>query len=136
MSETQGAGNSPAPHESGTNGNASGRGGRGRGNGNGNRSGRGSGGTGSATKTFLGNTAGMNGHVFQCHAETTTPLQFTKTVSALNDHVKKTLKYAEDVASICSHFRLTTIAPPNELTEEEAKSKVLRLILEKEVDFS
>jgi hypothetical protein len=66
MSETQGAGNSPPSHESGTNGNDSGRGGRGRGNGrgNGNRSGRGSGGTGSAAKPFLGATAGMNGHVF------------------------------------------------------------------------
>ncbi len=77
----------------------------------------------------------MNGHVFQCHDETTKTLQFTKTVRELNDHVNKTLKFCQDVASIFTRFELTPLTPPDDLTEEEAKSPVKRMLREAEVNL-
>ena len=74
----------------------------------------------------------MNGEVFQCREETNKPLQFTKTVNALHDHVTKTFKYAEDVVSVCLRFELTTITSLNDLTDEEAKSAVQRILMDKD----
>jgi hypothetical protein len=77
----------------------------------------------------------MNGNVFQCHDETTKTLQFTKTVRQLHYHVMTTLEFCQDVDSICTRFELTPLAPPDYLTEEEAKSPVKRMLREAEVNL-
>ncbi len=107
-------------------GNNSGRGGRGRGRSSGrgqsrsrgNRIGRVSGAK-SATTTFLGNTDGMKGNVFQCHGETTNKQQFLKTVGVLEEHVNKTFAYPQDIASVCKDFTLLALKQPANLTKAE-----------------
>ena len=42
----------------------------------------------------------MNGNVFECFEEQTDRRQFTKTLEALEAYVKKTLKFAEDLAQL------------------------------------
>jgi hypothetical protein len=42
----------------------------------------------------------MNGNVFECYDEQTDRRQFSKTVEALEGYVKKSLKYAEDLAPL------------------------------------
>jgi hypothetical protein len=111
------------PRESGS---ASGRGGRGQGR----SSGRGrsklrsngnarAAGTKPATTTFLGNTDGMKGNVFQCHGETTNKQQYLKTVGVLEEHINKTFSYPQDIASVCKTFSLLLLTQPKNLTKEE-----------------
>lgn len=52
------------------------------------------------TTNFKGTTPAMNGHVFECYDEQSDRRQFTKTVKALESHVKKTMKNPEDLASL------------------------------------
>jgi hypothetical protein len=42
----------------------------------------------------------MNGDVFECYDEQSDRRQFAKTVEALEGHVKKSLTFSEDVASL------------------------------------
>jgi Zinc knuckle len=49
---------------------------------------------------FKGNTAEMNGNVFECYEEQTDRRQFSKTIEALESYVKKHLKYAEDLSKL------------------------------------
>jgi hypothetical protein len=42
----------------------------------------------------------MGGHVFQCYEEQKDPRQYAKTIEALEGHVKKTMKYAGDLAPL------------------------------------
>jgi hypothetical protein len=97
--------------------------GRGRGAGRGqnrrNRTGRGGSDRALAKQTFLGNTEGMNGNVFQCHGEKVDRHQFTKTVKALEEHINKTFEFPQDIAPICTIFNLPTLSPPPNLTEAE-----------------
>lgn len=41
----------------------------------------------------------MNGHVFECYEEQADRRQYAKTLEALEGHVKKTMKYAEDLST-------------------------------------
>jgi hypothetical protein len=41
----------------------------------------------------------MNGHVFECYEEQADRRQYAKTLEALEGHVKKTMKYAEDMST-------------------------------------
>jgi hypothetical protein len=50
--------------------------------------------------TFRGNTSKMNGQVFQCYEAQTDRRQYAKTLEALEAHVKKALKFAEDLAPL------------------------------------
>ena len=51
------------------------------------------------TTTFRGTTPEMGGHVFECYEEQTDRRQYAKTLEALEGHVKKTMKYAEDLST-------------------------------------
>ena len=57
----------------------------------------------------------MNGHVFQCSEEQTDRLQYKTTLEALQSHVKKSLKYPEDMAPL---FALTMSEPVIEMPQE------------------
>ena len=47
-----------------------------------------------------GTTSEMHGNVFECYDEQADRRQFSKTVEALESHVKKTLKYSEDLTPL------------------------------------
>ena len=57
----------------------------------------------------------MNGHVFQCYEEQTDRLQYQTTLEALQSHVKKSLKYPEDLAPL---FALTMAEPVADMPQE------------------
>jgi hypothetical protein len=57
----------------------------------------------------------MNGHVFQCSEEQTDRLQYQTTLEALQSHVKKSLKYPEDMAPL---FALTMAEPMIDMPQE------------------
>ena len=135
MSEAENVGSVPPAHESGTD-HTPGRGGRGRGR----SPGRGRGGRGHQRKnrgkgggktgpTFLGNTDGMKGNVFQCHGENANKQQFTKTVGVLNEHINKTFTFPEDVASVCQSFTVVLPVQPSNLTKKEYEEDMGKLLI-------
>lgn len=53
------------------------------------------------TPTFKGDTAEMNGHIFECHGERASPCpQYKKMIEHLHAYVKKDLHFPEDVAPL------------------------------------
>ena len=55
----------------------------------------------------------MNGNVFECYDEQTDRRQYAKTVEALEGYAKKTLKYAEDLATLfATEMRLPSLEKP------------------------
>ena len=93
------------PIRTGSTGQRSAGGGRGHGGGSGNRapsttSGRGQQTARQRAPIFKETTSEMNGHVFQCSKEQTDRLQYKTTLEALLSHVKKSLKYPEDLAPL------------------------------------
>ena len=64
----------------------------------------------------------MNGHVFQCYEEQGDRRQYAKTVEALGNHAKKTLKYAEDLAPLfAEEMTAPTIAVPEDPGEGQGR---------------
>ncbi len=45
--------------------------------------------------------------------------QFSKTVKALEEHINKTFDFPQDIAPLCTNFRLPTLLSPPNLTAEE-----------------
>ncbi|KAI2506981.1 hypothetical protein MHU86_7478 [Fragilaria crotonensis] len=82
----------------------------------GGRSGRGSSGRGShrpRSTGFKGTTTEMNGNVFECYDEQTDRRQYAKTVEALEGYAKKSLKYAEDLATLfATEMQLPNLEKP------------------------
>ncbi len=72
-----------------------------------------------ATPTFLGNTDGMKGNVFQCHGENIDKQQFLRTVGVLGEHVNKTFTYPQDFASVCKSFKIVKMKQVANLLKEE-----------------
>ena len=70
----------------------------------------------------------MNGHVFQCHNEVASSSQFHKTVEALEEYVNKTLDYAKGLKSLCKTYEICKMDEPMDLTTEDQKSKLKKLI--------
>ena len=103
--------------------------GAGRGRNRRNRTGRGSSERAPAKQTFLGNTEGMNGNVFQCHGEKVDRQQFIKTVKALEEHINKTFEFPQDIAPICTNFSLPTLSPPPNLSAEEYKTDMAKKMI-------
>ncbi len=64
---------------------------------------------------FKGTTPEMNGHVFECHEEQIDPRQYAKTLEALEGHIRKTMRYPEDMAPF---FRENMAAPEIERPEK------------------
>ena len=56
-------------------------------------------------ETFKGDTADMNGHVFQYRRETTDPKQYSVTLEKLTHYINKNFMSATDVYSV---FKRTT----------------------------
>ena len=142
------SGNSPAGTNTSTNTSTTsyggrGGGGRGRNSGRGNRNRNQGGNTINSQKgnnnnkngqAFKGNTDGMKGNVFQCYGETTDRQQFTKTLGVLSEYINKTFTYPQDVASVCTNFKLTPPTQPKDLTDEEyEKNKTKKMIWETQV---
>ena len=62
---------------------------------------------------FRGTTTEMGGNVFECYEEQTDRCQYTKTVEALQGHVKKTMKHPEDLASLfATECRMPVLVRP------------------------
>ena len=62
----------------------------------------------------------MNGHVFECYEEQSDRRQYSKTLEALESHVKKSLKYSEDLATL---FAETMATPKIDMpTEPDASA--------------
>ena len=66
----------------------------------------------------------MAGKVFQCYEEQTDRMQYTKTMEALETHMKKTMTYPEDLAPL---FALTmaepTLAAPAEPGDDATRTQ-------------
>ena len=54
---------------------------------------------------FKGTITDMNGHTFQCHGESTTASQFSRTCDELQRYCLKTYRYGDDVAFIVRHSK-------------------------------
>ena len=98
-----------------------GRGGRGagRGSGRGDRGGRGgagrSGNNNKSTtnkKKFVGETADMNGHVFQTFSETDDRKQWTKTLEAIGRYINLKMDNSADLAPVHRDLKLPVIEEP------------------------
>jgi hypothetical protein len=76
-----------------------------------------------AAANFKGETEEMNGHMFQCYEEQEGDRrQYAKTVEALGNHAKKTLKYAEDLAPLFAEdIPAPTIAMPEDPGEDQGR---------------
>ena len=99
--------------------------GRGRHSGRGQRSGdrttggRGPPGNQPKGSVFKGNTADMNGNVFQCFNENENKNQFNKTVEALGEYIAKNMKHAGDMMPLTKRLVLPAIAMPEDLDLNE-----------------
>jgi hypothetical protein len=73
---------------------------------------------------FKGNTAEMNGHVFECFEESGVRTQFSKTVEILGEYISKKVKFPEDMKPLFTAKMVKpTIAPPADLDDEDTASK-------------
>jgi len=72
-----------------------------------------------AKSVFKGNTAGMNGHVFQCFNERDDKKQFAKTVEILGEYMAKNLKFPGDLAPLTRDLTLSFIPRPQHLDDDE-----------------
>lgn len=94
--------------------------GRGRGLRRGTRGGRGHGTTSTTraprTTGFRGSTPEMNGHVFECYEEQGDRRQYTKTLEALESHVKKSCKFPRDLTPLfAEEMKEPTVVKPKAL---------------------
>jgi len=65
----------------------------------------------------------MNGHVFECYEEQGDRRQYAKSLEALEGHVKKTLKYSEDLATLFSDdMSVPTVSMPEDPGKDPSKT--------------
>ena len=111
---------------SGTSGTGQGAGGRGRGGRRRNRVGRGQSRglpRSNCGTNFKGGTAKINGNVFECFEEQMDRRQYARIVAALEGHVKKILKYSEDLASLFAEDMMPPIiAMPDDQGADPSKT--------------
>ena len=68
----------------------------------------------------------MNGHVFECFEEQSDRKQFDKTVEALAEYAKKTLKYSEDLAPLFGDtITLPVLGEPEDLDANANQTQTL-----------
>ena len=69
----------------------------------------------------------MNGHVFQCHSETSDPKQFSVTLEKLSHYVFKTFKNATDIGRIFDELKTPEITRPVKppLVKSESESDAI-----------
>ena len=114
------------------------RGGRSRGGRGGQRTAGSAGGRGPPrpASTFKGNTADMNGNVFQCFNENDNKNQFSKTVEALGEYIAKNMKYAGDMMPLTKELEQPVITEPEELDEHETSKLKIALWDRKVANYS
>jgi len=78
-----------------------------------------------ASTVFKGDTVGMNGHVFQCFEERRDPVQFTKTMDALNSYAKRDLKTTDLGSLFLSPITQPTIEMPAEVGDKATDVELL-----------
>ena len=103
-----------------------GRGERGRGGRNGRSGGRGIPNNRPPRSSFKGETAEMNGHVFQCFDECQDPKQFLKTLEALSGCSAKHQKHSGDVSSLFKDPEPPVIDEPQDPPDSEKSKFKLR----------
>jgi hypothetical protein len=75
-----------------------------------------------ARSNFKGNTADMNGHVFECYEERGDRTQFPKTLEALGEYAPKNLKHPEDLKLLFEEEMVApTIGEPEDLPTVHTK---------------
>ena len=81
---------------------------------------------------FTGNTADMNGNVFQCYEEQSDRRQYAKMIEALDAYVKKKLTFAADMAPLfASTMAIPAINLPNDLAE--GAGETMKMIFAEEI---
>lgn len=75
---------------------------------------------------FEGETAEMNGHVFQTFGESMDKRQFTKTMEALKRYINKQCKHAGDMSELFD-FKNPTVTEPTDITVDEARDAIKML---------
>lgn len=70
-------------------------------------------------KDFKGDTANMQGHVFQTFGEANDRMQFNKTVEALGHYINRNLKNPGDLVTLYKRIDDPTIAPPDEISNDQ-----------------
>jgi hypothetical protein len=74
--------------------------------------------------SFQGNTAEMNGHVFECYEESGIRTQFSKTVEVLGEYISKKVKFPEDMKSLwTTKLAKPSVSPPADLANEATATK-------------
>ena len=77
------------------------------------------------TSTFKGDTAELNGNVFECFAEQGDRRQYQKTTEALVGYAKKTLKYYEDFMPIFgAEMKEPEVAKPAILKKDSSELEI------------
>ena len=77
---------------------------------------------------FKGSTNVMHGNVFQGYGEFPNKYQFTKTLEALSTYISTYMDFPKDGVSICRKIVKEVMKGLSDLTEEELKIPVKKLI--------
>jgi hypothetical protein len=75
---------------------------------------------------FKGSSSDLNGHVFECFHEQSDHRQFKKTMEALDEYSKKTLRYSKDMAPLFADtINILTINKPGNLPADANQTQAL-----------
>ena len=84
---------------------------------------------------FKGDTSDMNGHVFQCHSESTDTKQFSVTLEKLQHYVFKTFKNPTDIGGIFKDFTIPAVPRPVKPTAPSDTTDLVA-VADHEIDLS
>ena len=88
-----------------------------------------------AAAKFKGNTADMNGHVFQCFTENDTSNQFAKTIEVLRQYIAKNMKFSGDLSVLTKDLEQPVLVAPERIDADA--DDMARIIWQQNViDFS
>lgn len=75
------------------------------------------------SKDFKGETADMNGHVFQTFSKANDRMQFNKTVKALGHYINRNLKHPGDLVQLYKRIEQPVLTPSDNITDKEFANK-------------
>lgn len=86
---------------------------------------------------FEGACTDMNGHVFETHAECTSPGQFTRTCEELYRHVTTKYKDGHDIGRVIRNLAMWDImsVQPQDMPDYDARTKLEQKLWDKEVEI-
>ena len=76
---------------------------------------------------FKGDTSDMNGHVFQCHSETSDAKQFSVSLEKLQHYVFKHFKNPTDIGGIFKELKIPEVPRPTKPDPPSTRKTQLRL---------